>query len=83
MKEISYIHAEAYAAGELKHGTIALITKDVPSNRHCHPGESLFQNALQCTRGKSPWSLVILLTKESAVADSEIANVRISIPIWR
>ena len=25
MKEISYIHAEAYAAGELKHGTIALI----------------------------------------------------------
>ena len=25
MKEISYLHAEAYAAGELKHGTIALI----------------------------------------------------------
>ena len=25
MKEISYIHAESYAAGELKHGTIALI----------------------------------------------------------
>jgi len=30
LKEISYIHAEAYAAGELKHGTLALITKDVP-----------------------------------------------------
>ncbi|MDR3270888.1 MAG: glutamine--fructose-6-phosphate transaminase (isomerizing) [Peptococcaceae bacterium] len=30
LKEISYIHAEAYAAGELKHGTIALITKDTP-----------------------------------------------------
>ena len=29
LKEISYIHAEAYAAGELKHGTIALIEKDV------------------------------------------------------
>ena len=27
MKEISYIHSEAYAAGELKHGTIALIEK--------------------------------------------------------
>ncbi len=25
MKEISYIHSEAYAAGELKHGTISLI----------------------------------------------------------
>lgn len=30
LKEISYIHAEAYAAGELKHGTLALITKGVP-----------------------------------------------------
>ncbi len=30
LKEISYIHAEAYAAGELKHGTIALIVPDVP-----------------------------------------------------
>ncbi|WP_071142585.1 glutamine--fructose-6-phosphate transaminase (isomerizing) [Acidaminococcus timonensis] len=30
LKEISYIHAEAYAAGELKHGTLALITEGVP-----------------------------------------------------
>ena len=30
MKEISYIHAEAYAAGELKHGTIALIDEGQP-----------------------------------------------------
>ncbi len=30
MKEISYIHSEAYAAGELKHGTIALITEETP-----------------------------------------------------
>ena len=30
LKEISYIHAEAYAAGELKHGTIALISEQVP-----------------------------------------------------
>ena len=29
LKEISYIHSESYAAGELKHGTIALIEKDV------------------------------------------------------
>ena len=29
MKEISYIHSEAYAAGELKHGTISLIEKDM------------------------------------------------------
>ena len=30
LKEISYIHSEAYASGELKHGTIALITEDTP-----------------------------------------------------
>lgn len=30
LKEISYIHAEAYAAGELKHGTLALISENTP-----------------------------------------------------
>lgn len=30
LKEISYVHSEAYPAGELKHGTISLITKDFP-----------------------------------------------------
>ena len=30
LKEVSYIHSEAYASGELKHGTIALITEDTP-----------------------------------------------------
>jgi glucosamine--fructose-6-phosphate aminotransferase (isomerizing) len=30
LKEISYIHAEAYPAGELKHGPLALVSKDMP-----------------------------------------------------
>jgi glutamine---fructose-6-phosphate transaminase (isomerizing) len=30
LKEISYIHAEAYAAGELKHGPLALVTSEMP-----------------------------------------------------
>jgi glucosamine--fructose-6-phosphate aminotransferase (isomerizing) len=30
LKEISYIHAEGYAAGELKHGPIALVDQDMP-----------------------------------------------------
>ena len=30
MKEVSYIHSEAYQAGELKHGTISLIDENVP-----------------------------------------------------
>ena len=32
LKEISYIHSEAYAAGELKHGTLSLITGGVPKD---------------------------------------------------
>ena len=38
LKEISYIHAEAYAAGELKHGTLALITDRVPVISLCTQG---------------------------------------------
>ena len=30
LKEISYIHAEAYPAGELKHGPLALVDEDMP-----------------------------------------------------
>ena len=30
LKEISYVHSDAYAAGELKHGTISLVTDGVP-----------------------------------------------------
>ncbi len=35
LKEISYIHAEGYAAGELKHGPIALIDEKNAGDRHC------------------------------------------------
>ena len=34
LKEISYIHAEGYAAGEMKHGPIALIDENVPIVAH-------------------------------------------------
>ncbi len=39
LKEISYIHAESYAAGELKHGTLALIVDDIPVLCVCTQGE--------------------------------------------
>ena len=42
LKEISYIHAEAYSAGELKHGPIALITENFPSLVIC-PQDTLFE----------------------------------------
>lgn len=45
LKEISYIHAEAYAAGELKHGPIALIDEQVPVVVMA-PFDSLFDKTL-------------------------------------
>ena len=37
LKEISYMHSETYAAGELKHGTISLVTQGVPGHLACPP----------------------------------------------
>src|SRR5437879_7255490 len=45
LKEISYIHAEGYAAGEMKHGPIALIDDAVPVIVLVPPGE-LFEKSL-------------------------------------
>ena len=65
LKEISYIHAEAYASGELKHGPIALIDKNVPVVVLA-PKDSLFEKTVSnmqevmarggrvCRRGFSP-----------------------------
>jgi glucosamine--fructose-6-phosphate aminotransferase (isomerizing) len=46
LKEISYIHAEGYAAGEMKHGPIALIDEAVPVIVSRHPA--------RCSRRPSP-----------------------------
>ncbi len=45
LKEISYIHAEGYAAGELKHGPIALISDDVPVSVIA-PSDPLFEKTV-------------------------------------
>ena len=45
LKEISYIHAEGYAAGEMKHGPIALIDEHVPVIV-CAPDGPLFEKTL-------------------------------------
>ncbi|MGL5437604.1 MAG: glutamine--fructose-6-phosphate transaminase (isomerizing) [Lachnospiraceae bacterium] len=80
LKEISYIHSEAYAAGELKHGTIALITDDVPVIAIATQ-EHIFAKSISNIREvKARGAFVILLTKESAVVDSTLADIHIRIP---
>lgn len=80
LKEISYIHSEAYAAGELKHGTIALITDEVPViaiATQAHVYTKMISNIREV---KARGAFVILLTKESAVVDDNLADIRIRIP---
>ena len=45
LKEISYIHAEAYPAGELKHGPIALVSEEMPTVAIC-PKDTIYQKTL-------------------------------------
>ena len=51
LKEISYLHAEGYAAGEMKHGPIALIDEALPVVV-CAPSDKLLEKtASQCAGG--------------------------------
>ncbi len=64
MKEISYIHAEGYAAGELKHGPIALLDQDVPVVGLLPQGalyEKIYSNLQESIARESP--LVVLADK--------------------
>ena len=80
LKEISYIHAEAYAAGELKHGTIALITEEVPVIAIATQ-EKVFAKTISNIREvKARGAFVILITKEDAVLDRGVADIHIRIP---
>jgi len=72
LKEISYIHAEGYAAGELKHGPIALIDESMPVvviAPHDHMYEKTASNMQEvAARG----GRIILITDEKGAADCGI-----------
>ena len=80
LKEISYIHADAYAAGELKHGTIALIADQVPVIALATQDRVYSKMISNVREVKARGAYVILITKESAQADGDLADVRIKIP---
>ena len=80
LKEISYIHAEAYAAGELKHGTIALISENVPVIATVTQ-DHIFAKAISNVREvKARGAFVILITKEGVDIEHGIADIHITIP---
>ena len=74
LKEISYVHSDAYAAGELKHGTISLVTDGVPvialATQHA-VYEKTISNAKET---KSRGAKVLLFTTRDAVVPDGVAD---------
>ncbi|MCI8268144.1 MAG: glutamine--fructose-6-phosphate transaminase (isomerizing) [Lachnospiraceae bacterium] len=80
LKEISYIHSEAYAAGELKHGTIALISDQVPVIAIATQQHVYAKTISNIREVKARGAYIIMLIKESAVVDDNLADLQIRIP---
>jgi glucosamine--fructose-6-phosphate aminotransferase (isomerizing) len=70
LKEISYIHAEAYPAGELKHGPIALVDKDMPVIAIAPNDELLEKLKSNLEEVKSRGSKMIIFEDENSKVQS-------------
>ncbi len=83
LKEISYIHSEAYAAGELKHGTISLIVDGVPVFALC-TDPSLFEKTVSNIREtKARGALTIVVCDYDAVIPEGTADFVFRLPKLR
>jgi glucosamine--fructose-6-phosphate aminotransferase (isomerizing) len=80
LKEISYIHAEAYAAGELKHGTIALISENVPVIAIATEPSVYPKTISNMKEVKSRGAYVILISQDAEKPDDSVCDRQIRIP---
>jgi glucosamine--fructose-6-phosphate aminotransferase (isomerizing) len=79
LKEISYVHAEAYQAGELKHGPLALISPEMPSVVIIPSDELVAKNISTVEQIKARGGPVIVATSVAELPDT-IADVVIRVP---
>lgn len=82
LKEISYIHSEAYAAGELKHGTISLISQDVPVVAVATQAKIYEKTISNIKEVRARGAKVLLICKEDAAVDPEVADYILRIPVY-
>lgn len=80
LKEISYIHSEAYAAGELKHGTISLITDQMPVIAVATQTSLLEKTISNVKEVKARGAMVILVCDETVEVESDVADYIIKVP---
>jgi glucosamine--fructose-6-phosphate aminotransferase (isomerizing) len=74
LKEISYVHSDAYAAGELKHGTISLITDGVPVIGLATQKAVYEKTLSHIKETKTRGARVILFTTEDAAVPENVAD---------
>jgi glucosamine--fructose-6-phosphate aminotransferase (isomerizing) len=67
LKELSYLHAEGYAAGEMKHGPIALIDESVPVIVVAPPGPLFEKTASNIQEASARGAQVILLSDAAGI----------------
>ena len=80
LKEISYIHSEAYAAGELKHGTISLIEEGTPVIAIC-TDERLYEKTISNVKEvKARGANVVLIVCEGFDVKDDYYDYKIEIP---
>ncbi len=81
LKEISYIHAEGFAAGELKHGPIALIDKDVPVIVVAPPDALFDKTASNLQEVVARGAQVVFLSDARGIAKlGDLARASIELP---
>ena len=80
LKEISYIHSEAYAAGELKHGTISLIEKNTPVIAIVTDESIAEKTVSNIKEVKARGANVILITTSKLDKDGDYYDSKIVIP---
>ena len=80
LKEISYIHSESYAAGELKHGTISLIHDGMPVIAVATQRELLAKTISNMREVRSRGAYVIGICPEDVSVDAESVDLTINIP---
>lgn len=81
LKEISYIHSESYAAGELKHGTISLVTDEMPVVAVATQSRLFDKTVSNIKEVKARGAKVIMIAKEDVMVGKDVADCIIKLPV--
>ncbi len=81
LKEISYIHSECFAAGELKHGPIALLSNNTPVIALLSEFSVYEKTVSNIIEAKSRGAKIVTIRKESINIDKSVSDYDIVVPL--